>query len=129
MRCFIIFDDDNYIMSIKSASDGPYSLPADLDLNYLNCYYLSEDKFLLDENKKKKVIEENSNQSEIEDLKKKLNETDYIFAHELEEITALNNPLTFVTDLIAILVRYSIKYKETIANRIKWRKRIEELGG
>ena len=129
MKCFIIFDDDNYIVSVKSASDGVYDLPDDIDFNYLNCYYLSDGKFLFDENKKALVDDDDSKRVEIEDLKKKLNETDYIFAQELEEITGLNNPLTFITDCIAILIKYSQIYKEAITNRKKWRARIKELGG
>ena len=70
-----------------------------------------------------------STQNEIEMLKHNLADTDYIFSKELEEITSLSNPLTFVADIIKILVSYASTYKDAIAQRKAWRARIEELKG
>lgn len=128
MKAFIIFDENNYIMSLKTASDGVYDID-ELDLKYINCYYLSQGKLLLDENKKAEIEKEDSDHDEIEDLKKKLNETDYIMAQWAEEILSLNNPLTWITDVIKINSAYIKKYAEALKNRKTWRERIKELGG
>lgn len=127
MRAFVIFDDDNYIVSVKTAIDGPYELPDDFDFNYLNCYYLSEGKFLFDEEKKSKIEVDDSKKDEIEDLKKKLADTDYIFAEYCEEVLALNNPLTWIADVIKINLKYINQYSGIIKKRAEWRARIKEL--
>ena len=98
-----------------------------------NCYYIVRDEdnyeFVLDEEKVAEVNQKTSDSNEIEDLQKKLNETDYIFAKYCEELLSLNNPLTWVTDVIKLNVKYMQLYAETIKNRKQWRERIEELGG
>ena len=68
-------------------------------------------------------------EKEISRLKSFLNETDYIVSRCFEEVMALDNRLTFIVDFIAIMVKYTKKYKEVLAERVKARKRIEELGG
>ena len=127
MRCFIIFDDQNYIMSVKTASDGVYELPDDVDFNYLNCYYLSEDEFLFDEEKKQRIIETDDKKNEIESLQKKLDETDHIFVQYIEDVIALDNPLTWISDVIKLNVSYLKQYKDIIKQRAEWRARIKEL--
>ena len=72
---------------------------------------------------KQKVADE----KEIADLEQKLNETDYIIARWGEEIVSLDNPITWIADVIKINVKYAKEYKEAFANRKVWRERIEEL--
>ena len=45
----------------------------------------------------------------------------------LEEIMALSNPLTFITDILKIFVNYANKYKEQLAQRKNARDEIENL--
>ena len=131
MRCNIVFDDDYNIVSIKCAINGEYILPDNFDFSHINCYHIVRDgenyEFILDEDKVEETNQQNANSNEIEDLQKKLNNSDYIIAQAFEEVLALNNPLTFVTDIIRIMVRYSTQYAEMLANRREWRNRIEEL--
>lgn len=128
MKYGFITDENNYVVSIYEEPDG-IELPENFDFAFLSCYQFIDDEIILDEEMKNEIERKRSDEKEIFELKQKLNESDYIFAEELEEITALSNPLTFVTDLIAILIKYSSKYKEVIINRKKWRERIKELGG
>lgn len=126
-------DADRYIVSVSHTKEDnvEIDLPS-LDLHYLNAYKLIDSEIILDEVKKAELIAEETRrhaEAEIRELKQKLNETDYIFSQELEEITALSNPVTFIADFIKILVSYSSKYKDIISNRKAWRDRIEELEG
>ena len=81
----------------------------------------------VDEEKKQEILENIAKNTEISELEQNLNSTDYIMARMLEEIMALSNPLTFIADIIKIFASYAAKYKDTLANRKKWRERIEEL--
>lgn len=129
----INLDENNYILSISHTANDSVEIDLDLlDLRYLNAYRLIDSEIILDEAKKAEMVAAEQQQAideEIADLKKKLNETDYIFAQELEEISSLSNPVTFIADFIKILVSYSSKYKDVISNRKAWRERIKELEG
>lgn len=127
MRANLTLDQNNYILTLKKAIDGEYEVPDDIDLNFLNCYYLSEGKFLFDEEKYKQVKEKDGNRNEIESLQKQLNATDYILAKYCEEILALNNPLTWIADVIKVNLKYISQYSDIIKQRAEWRARIKEL--
>lgn len=128
MRANVLFDDDDYIICFKQASDGDYELP-DMNLGCINCYHLVDGEIVLDQEKADSVLTENNNRNEIQILQKKLNNTDYIVARAFEEVLSLNNPLTFVADIIKIMVKYSAEYKTQLVERKTWRARIEELQG
>lgn len=126
MTARLVFNEEGYIELFFIGEEG-YTLPKDFDLRYVYCYHLVDGQIVLDESRKAAQIEKEMSQIEIEDLKKKLSGTDFIFIRELEEIGALDNPVTFITDLIKIMKSYSTTYKDVIANRKVWRERIEEL--
>ena len=127
MRANLILDQNNYILTLKQAIDGEYAVPDDIDFDYLNCYQLSGEEFIFDEEKAQKIKDDDSKRNEIEDLKKKLNDSDYIMARYSEEILALDNPLTWISDVIKINIKYRSLYLEALKNRKIWRNRIEEL--
>lgn len=127
MKVSVVLDDEKYIISISSNDEGEYEIDDDFDFEYLRCYHLVDDKIVLDEDKKAEQINEEKNAEEIAELQNDLNSTDYIMARCFEEIMALNKPLTFIADMIAILVKYSKQYKDVIQQRKTWRERIEEL--
>lgn len=128
MTARLVFNEEGYIERFFIGEEG-YTLTEDFDLRYVYCYHLVDGQIVLDESRKAEQIEKEMVQIEIEDLKKKLSETDFIFIQELEEISSLSNPVTFISDLIKILVSYSTKYKDIISNRKAWRDRIKELEG
>ena len=98
----------------------------------LFAYKLGKNRLIWDESKWQDILaerQEKADQQEIKTLKQKLNETDYIMARWGEDIMGLDNRLTWIVDAIAISLKYSKQYAETIRNRKRWRERIEELGG
>lgn len=127
----VTVDKDMYILSIGHTSNDNIDIDLDsLDLSYLNAYRLMDDGIILDESRKQEILsqkEEAAKQSEISELKSKLNETDYIMAETFEQIMSLDNAVTFIVDIIRILKEFSQTYSETIANRKLWRQRIKEL--
>ena len=132
MYVVIKTDKDNYVTDYyyTNDADGAYDVSmGDIDAGYINCYQFMNNKFVLDEKKYQEEKANDEKQNEIIQLKNNLVDTDYIFSKELEEITSLSNPLTFVADIIKILVNYATVYKDVIAQRKAWRARIEELGG
>ena len=97
------------------------------DGHLINCYKLINGEYILDTEKETKEIEQNNKERRLSTLYKYLDETDYITARAFEEVMALNNPVTFITDIIAILVKYATQYKDVIAQRKIVRAEIEEL--
>lgn len=126
-------DENGYILSISHTQHDDADIDLSLlDMKYLNAYKWINSEVILDETKKAEIIAEEvkrNAEEEIMELKQKLSETDYIFTQEVEEISSLSNPVTFVADLIKILVSYSTKYKDIISDRKAWRDRIKELEG
>lgn len=128
MKANITFDSFNYIKTFFTDNiNGQYNIPDDFEFEFMYCYHLVGDNLILDETKKQEQINLINKEYEIEILKNQLYDTDYITARCFEEIMALDKPLTFISDFITIIVKYSKQYKEVIANRKTWRERIEEL--
>jgi len=126
------YNDDGYIIGFYSVDSDEYDYEgqmANFPFATRGWTKLVDGQLVDDLTKRTEILQKEADEQEISELQTKLNETDYIFAKELEEITALSNPITFVTDLIKILVSYAKEYKEVIANRKTWRERIKELKG
>ncbi len=128
MKYIIITDENDYIVSMYEDPEG-IELPEDFDFSFIGCYQLIDDEIILDEEKLTEIEEEDEKNAEILDLQTKLNDSDYIVVRAFEEVMSLNNPLTFVADIIKIMVKYSAEYKTQLAERKTWRARIEELQG
>lgn len=131
MKYTVNLDEQNYVLSIANTPNDNIELDlTDIDLPHLNAYQLLDNELVLDEVKLNELIAQEHQHEvddEIFDLEQKLNSTDYIMARMLEEIMALDKPLTFIADMIKIFVYYGKKYKTQLANRKSWRERIEEL--
>lgn len=124
-------DKDNFILSLAHTNNDNVEIDVEkIDMKYLNAYQILNGIVTLNEEKKAEMIEaeeQAEKDEEIAELEKNLNDTDYIMARMVEEIMSLNNPLTFITDIIKIFANYATKYKDALANRKTWRARIEEL--
>ena len=127
MKANLTLDQNNYILTLKTAIDGEYDVPDDINLDFINCYQLVDGEFVFDEDKYNEVKGQDGVNEEIEDLEKKLNSTDYIIARWGEELVSLDNPLTWIADVISINRKYRNMYLEALRNRKIWRARIEEL--
>lgn len=128
MKYSVKTDKDNYIVSMYDDPEG-IELPEGFDFAYMSCYQLIEGEIVLDQKKLAEIEEEEEKDSELFDLRKKLSESDYIFAEYCEEILGLDNALTWVADIIKINLKYLTKYSELIKQRRQWRERIKELEG
>lgn len=128
---YTVNTDNNYVLSISHTDHDNIELDLEkLDLNYLSAYKLIDNIMVLDEVKKAELIkqeEQTAKAKRITELKKYLTDTDYITARTVEDIMGLTNPVTFITDVIAILIKYSAQYKDDIAQRKIVRAEIEEL--
>lgn len=126
----VITDKDNFIISISHTADDNIELDlAQLELNYLNAYQLVDGVPVLNEMKKAELVaEENKREHDahIEELKQFLKDTDYIMAETFEKVMALSNPVTFIADIIKILVEFKNRYAEVIAQREEARQEIEK---
>lgn len=128
----VFLNNDGYVVGFCTVEDDDYDYygqMADFPDACDGWYKFEKGSFVMDEKKKEEILTNEAKQNEIIVLKQNLADTDYIFSKELEEITSLSNPLTFVADIIKILVSYASTYKDAIAQRKAWRARIEELGG
>ena len=135
MKYFVTVDARGYVVSIVhtgTIKDFVELNLEDYDLTdgRIRAYKLGKNKLIFDEQEYQNILnarQKAQDEAEIEDLEQKLNDTDYIMARFTEELLGLNNPLTWITDVIKLNVKYTKQYAEAIANRKKWRERIEEL--
>ncbi len=127
----INLDSNSYVLSLGHTKNDNVDLDlSNVEIKYINAYQYINGSLILDSAKKDLIILEEQNREKlarIEELKIYLNSTDYIMARMLEEIMALNNPLTFIADIIKIFVAYGTKYTAELEARKQARKEIEEL--
>lgn len=135
MKYQVLTDRNGYVLSIKQTGTKMDFVSLDLDKYDLSdgrifAYQLGKNTLIWDEkrwNELQAIEQQKADTKEINSLKEMLNSTDWIMAKWVEEILSLNNPLTWVADVIKINIKYLKEYKQTIADRKSWRKRIEEL--
>lgn len=137
MKYEVITDFEGYVQVIRHTGTIRDYVELDLDKYDLSndrlfAYKLGKNRLIFDEKKYKEITDVKQkveDEKEISRLKSFLNETDYITARAFEEVMALNNPLTWIADVIKINIKYTTQYASVMAERVKARKRIEELGG
>lgn len=135
MKYNVVTDADGYVQIIRHTGTRLDFVELDLskyDLteDRMHAYKLGRNELIFDEAKYQEILNEKQKEAdlkEIADLEQKLNDTDYIIARWGEEIVSLDKPLTWITDVIKINLKYASLYKEAFANRKRWRERIEEL--
>lgn len=128
MKINITLDTDNYVKDCWYSVHGIYNekILEDVDPAYLNCYQLIGNKLVI--NDEKYVIEKarREHDDRINELKQYLKDTDYIMAETFEKVMALSNPVTFIADIIKILVEFKNRYADVIAQREEAREEIEK---
>lgn len=133
MKYTVYVDARGYVTSITQTGRDFVELNLedyDFSNGRIRAYKLGKNKLIFDEQEYQNILNDRQkaqDEAEIKDLEQKLNETDYIMARFTEELLGLNNPLTWITDVIKLNAKYTKQYAEAIANRKKWRERIEEL--
>ncbi len=137
MKYEVVTDRNGYVVFIRHTGSKLDFVELDLSkYDFSNgrmaAYKLGKDELVFDESKWSEMAASSikkDTEKEISLLKQRLIDTDYIASKWLEEIIALDNPLTWIRDVIAINIKYSKEYKDTIRKRKTWRDRIRELGG
>lgn len=135
MRYQVITDIDGYVMFINhtgTIKDIVELNLEDYDLTKIHAYKLGKDELIFDEKRWEEIQTEEQHKAdehEIAELEEKLNETDYIMAEWAEEVLGCENRLTWIVDVIAINLKYTKKYAQTLKDRKTWRARIQELKG
>ena len=127
MKYSFTLDKDGYILMLKKDEDGIEFNPHSIDLSYLNCYKVVDDKVVLDEEKKNLIDSDTEKALEIAELKEYLVSTSDVDNDFIEQLFSLNNPLTFVSDLISLMSSYKTTYKTILSERKKARDRLKEL--
>lgn len=133
MKYYVVTDNRGYVLTITHTNTKKDFVELDLskyDLKKIRAYKLGYNDLIFDKEEWDKIQKERQtiiNNNEIKELEKKLYDSDYIIARWGEEIVALDNPLTWIADVIKINLKYSSMYKELLKERKTWRERIEEL--
>lgn len=127
MKYKVNIDKDGYIESIYADEKGIEIDIAGIKLDYLFCYRLEEGKVILDENKYNAIISDEAVQARIAELQSLLASTDYIQDGLISGLLQLKNPVTFITDLIALLNSTLTEYPAIIAQRAEWIAELKSL--
>ena len=123
----ITTDAEGFVLSIEQDEKGIEIDPSKLDLDYLNCYKLNENKLVLDEEKYNAIIASENKDRRISELIGLLADTDYIQDGLIIGLLQLKNPVTFITDLIALLTSTLTEYPAIIAQRSEWIAELKSL--
>lgn len=130
MKYTITTEKDDYIASISHSKNDDVEIDIEsIDLQHLGAYKYANGTVFLDETRREAmIIEENQrkHQEHIEVLKQFLKDTDYVVAETFEQVLVLNNPVTFITDIIKILVQFKSKYAAILEERANAREEIEK---
>lgn len=133
MKYDVTVDVRGYVLNIVHTGTIKDYVELNLDdynLEKKRAYKLGKNKLIFDPEEWKRISGEAQKKAdfkEADSLKAFLYETDYIISRAFEEVLALTNPLTYVTDVIKIQIKYSKQYKEALKKRVVARTRIEEI--
>ena len=127
MKYKVNIDKDGYIESIFADEKGIEIDISSIKLDYLFCYRLEEGKVVLDENKYNTIISNEAVEARIAELQSLLASTDYIQDGLISGLLQLKNPVTFITDLIALLTGTLTEYPTIIAQRSEWIAELKSL--
>ena len=131
MKYTINFDENNFVLSIAHTNNDNIEIVNLEDIGeYLTCCKIEGNKLVIDDNKKAEYEASKSKAKTEErklELHKLLDESDYLVDRTFEQVMSCTNPVTFITDVIAIVTKFSSKYGEVIANRQTWRDELEKL--
>lgn len=131
MKYEVITDYQRYVQVIRHTGTIRDFVELDLDQYDLTedriyAYKLGKNELIFDEKRYKQILEEKqkeADQKEIEQLYKELQATDEEMLGFLEDMFSLKNPLTFISDLINLMKKYSM----LVVARQQIRQRIKEL--
>ena len=131
MKYTINYDNEGFVLSISNTKNDSIEIDNLSEIGeYLNCCKVEGTKLIIDETRKVEYEATKSKSATEErkaELHKLLNESDYLVDRTFEQVMSCTNPLTFITDVIAIVTNFSAKYGDVIANRQTWRDELEAM--
>lgn len=133
MKYYVTTDKRGYVLTVQHTGTFKDYVELDIskyDISKKRAYKLGKNELIFDSEEWERITAEKKkkeDEQEIATLKEYLNETDYITARVFEEIMSLNNPLTFIADVIKITTKYTALYHDALENRVEARNRIQEL--
>lgn len=131
MNYTINFDDNNFVLSIGHTSNDNIEIDNLDDIGeYLTCCKVDGKKLVIDGAKKAEYDTAKSKEKTEErkrELHKLLDESDYLVDRTFEQVMSCTNPVTFISDVIAIVTKFGSKYGDVIANRQTWRDELEAM--
>lgn len=127
----INFDDNNFVLSIGHTKNDNIDIDNLHEIGeYLQCCKVEGTKLVIDDTKKAEYEASKSKRATEErkaELHKLLDESDYLVDRTFEQVMSCTNPVTFITDVIAIVTKFASKYGDVIANRQTWRDELEAM--
>ena len=131
MKYEVITDYQKYVQVIRHTGTMRDYVELDLDKYDLTedriyAYKLGKNELIFDEAKYQEILDEKQkeeDEKEIEQLTEELNATDENMLGFVEDMFSLKNPLTFISDLINLMKKYSM----LVTARQRIRERIKEL--
>ena len=121
MKYYLYKNADGFISGfIKSEKEFNYdgSLPDDFILSLPEGWYMQNGNDLIkDEGREEIVLTGRSKKKRIEEIMKELETTDYVQDDFIDSIMSLNNPVTFITDILALISKITKDYPQIIAKR------------
>ena len=127
MKYRVLTDDNSFVTGLIEDEKGIEIDSQILNAVYLSAYQFINDKLVLNEEKYQQMKKTDEDTTRINELERMLAETDYIQDGLISGLLQLKNPLTFVTDLIALLTSTLTEYPAIIAQRAEWIAELKSL--
>lgn len=127
MKYSVITDKDGYITAVQKDDKGIEIVISDQFIRYMSCFKLKDGKVVLDEEKLEQTVADESKENRIAELERLLADTDYIQDGMISGLLQLKNPVTFITDFIALLTSTLTEYPAIIAQRAEWIAELKSL--
>ena len=124
------YNENGYITGFEAVEDNDYDYTGQLANMSDLCkgwYKFINGSFIVDDAKKNEIEAKEKDINRKSELEELLKNSDYIIARTFEQVMSCTNPLTFITDIIAIITKFSAQYGEVIANRQTWRDELEAM--
>ena len=117
MKYKVITDKDGFIQSVEKSDEGmELKLDQDMIMN-LDCYKLVEGKIVMDSEKYEQKKADKQKSDRIAEIMNELDDTDYVQDEFINSLLSLNNPVTFIADMISLMNGVMKDYPNIIAKR------------
>lgn len=117
MKYNIKTDDNGYITEIRQDEKGIEIEITEQFLSFMTCYKLSGTNIVLDQEKMNSMIMEEQKENRVAEIINELERTDYVQDEFIDSLLSLNNPVTFITDILALISKMTKDYPQIIAKR------------